>query len=110
MDKGGTHTCALYINNHDGTFTNVAETAHCNITSFVKGVTSADFNNDGWPDIFISTLDGKKYLLKNKCKTGGDVDFEDVSEKSGINKNTNGTFTTWFFDYNNDGWPDIMVF
>ncbi|WP_426670046.1 CRTAC1 family protein [Mucilaginibacter sp. McL0603] len=109
LDSGGTHTCMLYMNNHDGTFTNVAEKAHCAITSYVKGVTSADFNNDGWPDIFISTMDGKKYLLKNKGKGGRDVDFEDVTAKSGIAANTKSTFTTWFYDYNNDGWQDIMV-
>jgi hypothetical protein len=109
MDKGGTHRCALYLNNHDGTFTDVAAQAHCNITSYVKGVTSADFNNDGWPDIFVSTLDGKKYLFKNKGKPGMNVDFEDVTQKSGIGQNNNGTFTTWFYDYNNDGWPDIMA-
>jgi hypothetical protein len=108
-DKGGKHTCMLYINNHDGTFTNVAKSAHCDITNYVKAVTSADFNNDGWPDIFISTMDGKKYLLKNKGKGGKAVDFEDVTEKSGIGANKQSTFTTWFYDYNNDGWPDIMV-
>ena len=102
-------TCMLYINNHDGTFSNVAQSAHCDITSYVKGVTAADFNNDGWQDIFVSTFDGKKYLLKNKGKPSAAVDFEDVTAASGINANTNGTFTTWFFDYNNDGWPDIMV-
>ena len=64
-DAGGVHACMLYINNHDGTFTNVAKSAYCNITSYVKGVTAADYNNDGWPDIFISTLDGRKFLLKN---------------------------------------------
>jgi FG-GAP-like repeat/ASPIC and UnbV len=109
MDLGGIHTCQLYINNHDGTFTNVTESAHCDIKGFVKGVTSADFNNDGWADLFISTLDGKKYLLKNKCKPGMAIDFEDVTEKSGIDKNMEGTFATWFYDYNNDGWPDILV-
>jgi len=109
MDIGGTHTCALYINNHDGTFTNVAQKAHCDITSFVKGVTAADYNNDGWPDIFISTMSGKRYLLKNKGRSGMGVDFEDVSKEAGIDKNTSRTFTTWFYDYNNDGWPDIMV-
>jgi hypothetical protein len=108
-DRGGTHTCMLYINNHDGTFTNVAENAHCDITSFVKGVTAADYNNDGWPDIFVSTLDGRKYLLKNKGKSGLAVDFEDVTAQSGISQNSNSTFTTWFYDYNNDGWPDILV-
>jgi FG-GAP-like repeat/ASPIC and UnbV len=108
-DTGGEHTCALYINNHDGTFTNMAAQAHCEITSFVKGVTSADFNNDGWPDIFISTMDGEKYLLKNKGKPGKIPDFEDVSVKAGIDSNKARTFTTWFYDYNNDGWPDILV-
>ncbi len=109
MDAGGIHTSMLFINNHDGTFTNVADSAHCNISAFVKGVTAADYNNDGWQDIFISTMDGKKYLLKNKGKPGIIPDFEDVTEKSGIDKNTNSTFATWFYDYNNDGWPDILV-
>lgn len=109
MDAGGAHTCALYINNHDGTFTNVTQTASCGITSYVKGVTAADFNNDGWPDIFISTLDGRKFLLQNARKGGMAVDFDDVTDKAGISSNREGTFTTWFYDYNNDGWPDIMV-
>jgi len=109
MDAGGTHTCMLYINNGDGTFSNLTDSAHCNLTAFVKGVTSADYNNDGWPDIFISTMDGAKYLLKNKRKPGKSVEFDDVSAEAGLDKNTEPTFTTWFFDYNNDGWPDIMV-
>jgi hypothetical protein len=108
-DAGGTHACMLYINNHDGTFTDMAKNANCNITSYVKGVTSADYNNDGWPDIFISTLDGRKFLLKNMKKSGKDVAFDDVTEEAGIARNTEPTFTTWFYDYNNDGWPDISV-
>ncbi|WP_259071478.1 CRTAC1 family protein [Mucilaginibacter sp. X4EP1] len=109
MDADGGHTCMLYLNNHDGTFTEVAQKAHCDIKSYVKGVTAADYNHDGWQDIFISTFSGQKYLLKNKGKSGGGVDFEDVTAKSGIDKNKRGTFTTWFFDYNNDGWADILV-
>ena len=103
------HPCALYINNHDGTFTDVAEKAKCDIRGYVKGVTAGDFNKDGWTDLFVSTMDGKKYLLKNKGVTGKDLEFEDVTEKSGIAKNLNSTFVTWFYDYNNDGWPDILV-
>ena len=102
------HPSALYMNNHDGTFTEMAQHAHCQINDFVKGVTSADYNNDGWPDIFVSTMSGKKYLLKNKCKGGRNVEFEDVTVKAGIDIKQN-TFTTWFYDYNNDGWPDILV-
>ncbi|MGZ3872790.1 MAG: CRTAC1 family protein [Mucilaginibacter sp.] len=108
-DIGGVHQCMLYINNHDGTFTDVAQKAHCDVMAYVKGVTSGDFDHDGRADLFISTLDGKKYLLKNISAPGGEVDFQDVSEKSGIAANTEPTFGTWFYDYNNDGWSDILI-
>ncbi len=106
--KVNNHTSALYINNHDGTFTEMAAKAHCDINDFVKGVTAADYNNDGWPDIFVSTMSGHKYLLKNKCKGGKNVEFENVTQRAGIT-NPLASFTTWFYDYNNDGWPDILV-
>ena len=109
MDMGGIHDCMLYINNHDGTFTETAARSHCNIESYVKGVTAADFDHDGWTDVFLSTMDGRKYLLRNKGISGKGVDFEDVTAKAGIASNTESTFTTWFYDYNNDGWMDIMV-
>ena len=109
MDKGGLHTAMLYINNHDGTFTDVTQNAHCDIVGYIKGVTAADYNNDGWPDIFISTMDGEKYLLKNKCIDGKNVQFDNVTAQAGLSTNKEPTFTTWFYDYNNDGWPDIMV-
>lgn len=101
--------CMLYINNHDGTFTNVTKEAHCDVMSFVKGVTSADYDNDGYPDIFISTMTGTKYLLRNKGIKGGKVDFEDVTQKAGFAQNKERTFTTWFYDYDNDGWQDVLV-
>jgi hypothetical protein len=101
--------CMLYINSGTGFFTNVAKTAHCNINSYVKGVTSADYDRDGYTDIFISTMNGKKFLLKNKWSKAGGLDFEDVTEKAGIDGNRERTFTTWFYDYNNDGWQDILV-
>jgi tetratricopeptide (TPR) repeat protein len=107
-DPKNNHPSALYMNNHNGTFTETAQKAHCQINDFVKGVTSADYNNDGWPDIFVSTMSGKKYLLKNKGKGGKNVGFDDVTDKAGINIKQN-TFTTWFYDYNNDGWPDILA-
>jgi hypothetical protein len=109
FDQGGSHKCMLYINNHDGTFTDIAEKAHCDIMGYVKGVTSADYNHDGFADVFISTMDGEKYLLKNKGLKNGSVDFEDVSQEAGLTANKESTFTTWFYDYNNDGWSDILV-
>ena len=103
------HRSMLYINNHDGTFTEVGHKSHCDVMAYVKGVTSADFNHDGLPDIFISTMNGRKYLLKNNGSKNNIPEFEDVTKQSGILTNTNSSFTTWFFDYNNDGWPDILI-
>lgn len=103
------HYCELYMNNQDGTFREVASKAKCNVLSFVKGVTSGDYDNDGWQDLFISTLDGGRKLLKNKGKNGDEISFEDVSRQAGLNKDPGRTFTTWFWDYNNDGWLDILT-
>ena len=50
------HPCELFINNQNGTFTDEAEASGCQIIGFTKGVTSGDYNNDGWPDICISDL------------------------------------------------------
>jgi FG-GAP-like repeat/ASPIC and UnbV len=101
--------CEFYRNNKDGTFTEMAIDAGCNVVAFVKGVTSGDYDNDGLPDIFISTLSGDKILLKNESRLNGVVRFKDVSAESGINKIKSQTFPTWFWDYNNDGWLDILV-
>jgi hypothetical protein len=101
------HPCELYLNNKNGTFTNIANTAKCNIIGYVKGVTSGDFNNDGWQDLFISTMDGNRYLLKNKGKK--EIEFEDVTKVAGLANDYGRTFPTWFWDYNNDGWLDIFV-
>jgi tetratricopeptide (TPR) repeat protein len=105
----GEHPCELYLNNHDDTFTNVAEVAGCAMTGFIKGVTSGDFDNDGWQDIFISSLSGQRYLLKNKGVEDKIPKFEDVTDQSRINDGVARTFPAWFWDYNNDGWLDIGV-
>jgi hypothetical protein len=99
----------LYINNGDGTFTNVAAQAGCELTAFMKGVVAADYNRDGWPDIFISTQDGIKILLKNKAIPGKIPQFEDATHASHLDRDETYTFPTWFWDYDNDGWPDIFA-
>jgi hypothetical protein len=101
--------CELYINNKNGTFTEMALQANCRIVDYVKGVTSADYNNDGFADIFISTMTGNKVLLKNVSAKNGPVRFENVSRQAGLTSNRTQTFPCWFFDYDNDGWPDILV-
>ena len=103
------HPCQLFINNKNGTFTEIAAKAGCAITRFVKGVTSGDYDNDGRPDIFLSTLNGNKILLRNETEKNGAVKFRNVSEQAGLTHNLTRTFPTWFWDYDNDGWPDILV-
>ena len=101
--------CQLFINNKNGTFTEIAAKAGCAVTKFVKGVTSGDYDNDGLPDIFLSTLNGNKILLRNETGKNGEVKFRDVSEQAGLTHNLTRTFPTWFWDYDNDGWLDILV-
>lgn len=104
-----THPCELYLNNKNGTFTNVATQAGCAIVAFVKGVTSGDYNNDGRKDLFISTMDGNRYLLKNMATKGNVPLFDNVTILASLDKEYARTFPTWFWDYDNDGWLDILV-
>jgi hypothetical protein len=102
------HPCELYLNNKNGTFTEIAAKAKCNLTAFVKGVTSGDYDNDGRNDIFISAMNGRQVLLKNTLSKG-QLSFEDVTAKAGLNDENHSTFPTWFWDYDNDGWLDIFI-
>lgn len=102
------HPCELYINNTDGTFSEMARSADCDLRLFVKGVTSGDFDNDGKVDLFISTMNGRKILLKNGLTKKGKLKFKDVTNTSGVNVQHTPTFSTWFWDYDNDGWLDLF--
>jgi hypothetical protein len=99
----------MYINNQDGTFTDVTAASGSSVLGFVKGVVADDYNKDGWPDIFISTRNGRKYLLKNTGAKSGIPKFVDATHEAGLDKDITYTFPTCFMDYNNDGWPDIFV-
>ena len=107
--SSGQHPCELYLNNQDDTFTNVASLAGCAVTGFIKGVTSGDYDNDGWKDIFISSLSGQRYLLKNNGIKNNIPVFEDVTMSAQLDDEFSRTFPTWFWDYNNDGWLDILA-
>lgn len=103
------HRCELWLNGKDGTFREVARQAGCDLTGFVKGVASADYDKDNRPDIFLSLRDGRKILLRNKGVHSGIPQFENVTHQAGLDRDTTYTFPTWFWDYDNDGWPDIFV-
>ncbi|GGH29929.1 hypothetical protein GCM10007423_17700 [Dyadobacter endophyticus] len=102
------HPCELYLNNKNGTFTEVAKQTKTDVAAFVKGVTSGDYDNDGWNDLFISTLSGRRFLLRNKGAANGGISFEDVTQAATLDQDQNRSFATWFWDYDNDGWQDIL--
>lgn len=108
--SSGSHPAELFMNNQDGTFANVAAQAGVDVTGFVKGVASGDYNNDGWIDIFATSLSGERFLLKNKGVSGKTPAFEEVAKQAGVASDSiSRTFPTWFWDYNNDGWLDLFA-
>jgi enediyne biosynthesis protein E4 len=94
---------ALFHNNHDGTFTNVAEQAGVTNDRWGTGVAIGDFDNDGWPDIYVSNF-GKNRLYHNNH----DGTFTDVAEKAGVTLGNWSTGATWG-DYDGDGKLDLFV-
>ena len=102
----------LFRNNHDGTFTDVAVTAGAAYNEDGReqagmGVTIGDFNGDGRPDIFKTNFsDDTSTLYRNN----GNGTFDDVTFAAGLGLHTQ--YLGWgaaFFDFDNDGWPDILV-
>ena len=98
----------LYINNGDGTFSDVGPQTGIAVGGMIKGAAADDYDNDGWQDLFVSVMGGPKHLFRNVAAPGRIPKFVDVTERAGV-REPNMTFTCWFFDYNNDGWPDIFV-
>jgi hypothetical protein len=94
---------ALFHNNHDGTFTNVAERAGVTNDRWGYGVVVGDYDNDGWPDIYVTNF-GKNRLYHNNH----DGTFTDVAEKAGVSIGTWSTGAT-FGDYDGDGRLDLFV-
>jgi enediyne biosynthesis protein E4 len=94
---------ALFHNNHDGTFTEVAEKAGVTNDRWGFGAVVGDFDNDGWPDIYVSNY-GKNRLYRNNH----DGTFTDVAEKAGVGLGGWSTGATWG-DYDGDGRLDLFV-
>ncbi len=101
--------CEYFHNNGDGTFSEKAIEVGINIAAFVKGVSSGDINNDGWPDLYISIISGTNYLFLNQgLDAKGDMHFKDISASSDTQYPMQ-SFPCWFWDYDQDGWDDIFA-
>ena len=94
---------ALFHNNHDGTFTDVAAKAGVTNDRWGIGAAIADYDNDGWPDIYVTNW-GKNRLYHNNH----DGTFTDIAEKAGVQLGNWSTGATWG-DYDGDGRLDLFV-
>ncbi|RKU33710.1 hypothetical protein C6496_21625 [Candidatus Poribacteria bacterium] len=94
---------ALYHNNGDGTFTDVAAQAGVADTPRGRGCVWFDYNNDGWSDLYV-TCAGPNYLFENN----GDGTFTDVTQQAGVADEKHGTNPA-IADYDHDGWLDIYI-
>jgi enediyne biosynthesis protein E4 len=103
----------LYHNKGDGNFDEVSLTAGVAVdqdgrTYAGMGVDFADYNNDGWPDIVVTDLANQRYAL---YQNNGDGTFTYASQNIGVGQMTL-THSGWgvrFFDYDNDGWKDLLI-
>ena len=105
--------CFLYHNNGNGTFDEVGLLAGVGVNEDGKtfagmGIDFADFDNDGYPDIFVTDLSNERYMLFRNTHDGT---FRDITNSSAVGSATL-SFSGWsthLFDYDNDGWKDLFV-
>src|ERR1700730_10559474 len=103
----------LFVNRGKGKFDEIAETAGVAYSDAGRarsgmGVDSADFDNDGWMDLFVANLDREIFAIS---KNNHDETFDDLASSTGVGKATK-FMSGWglkFFDYDNDGYLDLLL-
>lgn len=93
----------LFINDGAGTFADETRRWHLVNSGYGMGGAVGDFDNDGWPDLYLTTFNGQDRLLRNTGKQ-----FEDVTDHAGI-KSRGWSTSAGFFDLENDGDLDLFV-
>jgi hypothetical protein len=94
----------LYLNNGDGTFTRVLDGPVVNDGGTSYGCTWGDFDNNGFPDLFVANYDENNFLYANN----GDSTFTKVTQGRIVSDGGRSTGSAWT-DYDNDGWLDLYV-
>jgi hypothetical protein len=97
-------TLKLYRNNRNGTFTDVTKAAGLDVEMYGMGVAVGDYNNDGFPDLFITCV-GQSRLFRNT----GKGTFVDVTRVSGLAGKQALSASALWFDYDRDGLLDLFV-
>jgi enediyne biosynthesis protein E4 len=96
---------ALYHNNGDGTFTDVTDKAGVRGEGhYGQGVAVGDFDNDGYPDLYVTGY-GRAILFHNN----GNGTFTDITTKFGVADDGGWSTSAGWFDYDKDGWLDLVV-
>jgi len=97
-------TLRLYHNNRNGTFTDVTHSAGLDVEMYGMGVAVGDYDNDGFPDIFITCV-GQSRLFRNT----GKGTFVDATRASGLFGRQGFSTSALWFDYDRDGLLDLFV-
>ncbi len=101
----GRPTIALYRNNKNGTFTDVAKAAGLAVDAYAMGCSAGDYDNDGYDDLYVTAVLGPSRLFHNE----GNGTFKDVAAAAGVtNVGLWGTSCAWL-DYDKDGKLDLFV-
>lgn len=105
--NAGVYASELFVNQKNGTFKEQAALHNINIQFFAKGCAWGDIDNDGNLDLYVSNLQGPNRLYRN-LGPDSQYKFEDISNSSNVTFPV-FSFPTWFWDFNNDGFDDILV-
>ncbi|MFK8102269.1 MAG: CRTAC1 family protein [Saprospiraceae bacterium] len=100
----------LYLNQGNGHFEEVAKAWDLQLFTYVKAAVWGDINNDQLPDLFLSNYGQKNILFVNRIDSQTQRQyFEEITVTSNVTE-PRYSFTSWFWDYNQDGWQDLLVF
>jgi len=97
-------TNVLFINQGNGTFRERAREAGVADSRRSIGTCAGDYNNDGYPDLYVVNVQGNALYRNNRDGT-----FTNVTAEAGVEQPVGTAYVCWFFDYNNDGWQDLFV-